>query len=557
MDETGMLTVQRRYGAGAAQAFRRAGVWGDDSLTEWLDRWAHKSPRRRAVTDGIHDIDYGTLQAQAYAVARWMMGAGVRPGDRIVIQLPNWAEFLPIYLGAARIGAVTVPIMMIYRNDEVLHIVGNSRAVLAVTTGTFRGFNHASMFRELRASAPGLANLMLVRESPQGGEASFENIISTTAAQAPLAQEYLGSHPGADQAHIILYSSGTESKAKGCVHTWNTLAFTARALAHEVFRMTPDDTMFMPSPVAHSTGVVIGLVTPVLAGSSIHLQDVWEPAEALRRIETYHCSITATATPFVTMALRAAASSSADLSSMRAWLCAGSPIPGSLAREFEHAFTNARLLPLYGCTEVLAATVCRLDDNIERISGSDGAAVSREVEIKLIDESGDEVKPGQPGEICYRGPGAILGYWADPERTAAAIDQDGWHHCGDLGVMDADGYLRITGRVKDIIIRGGQNISAREIEEHLTAHPGIREAAAVAYPDDQLGEKVCAYVVTEPGAQFTLESVREFLVAERRISVRKAPERLIIVDELPMTASGKVQKYILRDQLRQDRQEDI
>ncbi len=544
-------TVEGRYGPDGARVFRDARLWRDDSLTEWLDRWADQTPTRLAITDGVHAIDYGTLRAQAYAVAGWMRRAGIAPGDRVAVQLPNWAEFLVTYLGAARIGAVTVPIMTVYRHDEVSHILRSSRAVLAVTTGAFRGFDHASMFRDLRDVAPDVKDLLLVRESTRAGEVAFDDIVSGSAVAAPPPPETLGAHPGADAPHVVIYSSGTESKAKGCLHTWNTLAFTARALAHEVFEMTPADTMFMPSPVAHSTGIVIGLVTPILAGSSIHLQDVWEPSEALRRIETYGCSITATATPFVTMALQAAASSAADVSSMRAWLCAGAPIPRSLARDFEATFTNARLLPLYGCTEVLAATVCRLDDDLDKIANSDGAVLSYAVELKLVDQDGERVGAGQSGEICYRGPGAILGYWDDPGLTSAAIDEEGWHHCGDLGVMDEDGYLRVTGRVRDVIIRGGQNLSAGEIENHLTAHPKIHAAAAVSYPDERLGEKVCAYIVLEPGSDLTLESVRDFLVSERQISIRKAPERLIVLDELPMTASGKVQKYILRDWLRQ------
>jgi cyclohexanecarboxylate-CoA ligase/acyl-CoA synthetase len=559
MDASWVPTVADRYGAGAGAALRADGWWSDDSLSWWVDRWADTHPGRRAITDGVHDLDYASLRAWSYAVASWMRRAGVRAGDRVAVQLPNWAEFLVVYLAAARIGAVMVPIMAVYRHDEVAHIVRDSGAVLAVTTGVFRGFDHAAMFRELRATAPGLAELMVVRGSARQGETMFDEVVAGNAGGAGVYGDgslgELGAHAGADTPHVVIYSSGTESAAKGCLHTWNTLAFTARALAHEVFRMSPDDTMFMPSPVAHSTGVVIGLVTPLLAGSGIHLLDVWEPGEGLRRIQEYGCTITATATPFVTMALEAAkaAGSEFDLSSMRAWLCAGAPIPRSLAREFEATFTYARLLPLYGCTEVLAATVCRLDDPIERIAGSDGAVISTAVQLKLIDENGNVAPPGQPGEICYRGPGAILGYWADPERTAEAIDEQGWHHCGDLGVMDADGYLRVTGRVKDIIIRGGQNLSAREIEEHLVAHPDIREAAVVAYPDQRLGEKVCAFAVAENQAQPTLAQLRDFLRTERKIAIQKVPERLILTAELPMTASGKIQKFILREQLERQR----
>lgn len=543
-----MPTVAGRFGLEAGDVFRAEGWWHADSLTWWLDRWADERPGCRAISDGVHDLDYASLRERAYTLAAWMRENGVGPGDRVAVQLPNWAEFLIVYLAAARIGAIMVPIMAVYRHDEVGHILRDSGAVLAVTTGMFRGFDHAAMFRELCESTPQRVKLLLTRDSVPESEMTFEEIISGVTGGA--SPRDLGPHPGADDPHVVIYSSGTESKAKGCLHTWNTLAFTARALAHEVFRMTPDDTMFMPSPVAHSTGVVIGLVTPLLAGSAIHLLDVWEPGEALRRIDEFGCTITATATPFVTMALAAAkADPERNLASMRAWLCAGAPIPRSLAGDFEATFTRARLLPLYGCTEVLAATVCRLDDPIERIASSDGAVVSSAVELKLIDQNGQLLAPGQTGEICYRGPGAVLGYWGDPVRTAEAIDEDGWHHCGDLGVMDADGYLRVAGRVKDIIIRGGQNLSAREIEEHLLSHPNVREAAVVAYPDERLGEKACAFVVVQHQEQLTLAQLRDFLVSQRKIAVQKVPERLVLVPELPMTASGKVQKFVLRARL--------
>lgn len=547
MSDNWVPSVEGRYGEHAATQLRDSGAWHDDSVTQWLDHWAELEPGHPAISDGTKELDYGSLRSQSLKLAGWLQAQGVRRGDRVAIQLPNWSEFLVCYLAISRLGGVTVPIMTVYRKDEVHHILQNSGASVAITTGDFRGFDHAAMFRELRAEADvHVETLLLVRHAAtaEPDEETFENALAAgTSAD-------VDGHAPADDPHVVIYSSGTESTAKGCLHTWNTLAFTARALAHDVFRMTRDDTMFMPSPVAHSTGIVIGLVTPLLAGSSIHLQDVWEPAEALRRIERHRCTITATATPFVTMALQAAKSSTADLSSMRAWLCAGAPIPGSLAHEFEAVFVNARLLPLYGCTEILMATVCNLDDSVERIASSDGTAISEAVELSLVDETGSPVAAGQPGEILYRGPGAILGYWNDPERTRTVIDEDGWHHTGDLGVMSEDGYLRITGRVKDIIIRGGQNLSALEIESHLITHPGVREVAVVASPDDRLGEIVCAFVVPEGTEAPSVSDLRDYLTDVRGVAIQKSPERVVSVDELPMTASGKVQKYQLRDRLK-------
>ncbi|QJY48251.1 AMP-binding protein [Pseudonocardia broussonetiae] len=543
--DTRELTVQGRFG-NAVEEFRERGWWQDGSAGALLDRWAAERPDRRFVSDGTTELDYATLRGRAYRLGATLRAAGVGTGDRVAVQLPNWAEFAVSYLAIARIGAVMVPIMTVYRETEVAHVLRNSGAVAAVTTGEFRGFDHAAMFRSLRAGAPELATLVIARAPAQDGELAFDDACAGTEVPE------LGPQPDPDAPHLIVYTSGTESTAKGCVHTWNTLDFSGRGLARDVFHTTPDDVVFMPSPVAHATGLVVGLLVPLAVGAQTHLLDVWEPHEGLRRIAEYRCTATATATPFVRMALDAAKGEHPDVSSMRFWLCAGAPIPEALAREFGGVFTGGRLVPLYGASEVMAATCCHLEDSLERMSSSDGTPALDGVHIKIIGPDGDEAAPGEEGEICYRGPGAILGYWREPERSAAVIDGEGWHHMGDLGRADADGYVRVTGRLKDIIIRGGTNISAGEVEGHLAAHPSVAAVAVVAYPDERMGERAAAVVVPAAGAAPTLEELTAFLRTERRIAPHKLPERLVVVDALPMTATGKVQKFRLRELARQE-----
>ncbi|MDT7707240.1 MAG: hypothetical protein QOG20_2847 [Pseudonocardiales bacterium] len=544
MDTTWELTAEGRFGATSIQEFRARGWWQGGSAAALLDRWAEQHPQRRFVSDGTVELDYATVRDRAYRLGERLLDLGVRPGDRVAVQLPNWAEFAVSYLAVARIGAVMVPIMTVYRHTEVAHVLNNSGAVAAVTTGVFRSFDHTEMFRALRAECPELRSLLIARGDTQEGELSFDE---ACAGDTVPGAAVLGPHPDPDAPHLIVYTSGTESTAKGCVHTWNTLDFSGRGLAHDVFRMTPDDVMFMPSPVAHATGLVVGLLVPLAVGAQTHLLDVWEPSEGLRRIAEYGCTATATATPFVRMALDAARGEHPDVSSMRFWLCAGAPIPESLATEFAGLFVNGHLVPLYGASEVMAATCCHLGDSLERMSSSDGSPALDGVQITIIAPDGGEAGPGEEGEICYRGPGAILGYWREPERSAAVIDGEGRHHMGDLGRADADGYVRVTGRLKDIIIRGGTNISAGEVEGHLVTHPQVVAAAVVAYPDERLGERAAAIVVPADGARPTLEDLTSYLRTERRIAPHKLPERLVLVDALPMTATGKVQKFRLRD----------
>ncbi|MDT7745549.1 MAG: hypothetical protein QOE59_4627 [Actinomycetota bacterium] len=538
------LSAEGRYGVESVRRFREQGWWQDGSASALLDRWAEATPTRRFVSDGVVELDYGTVRERARGLGAALVRQGVAAGDRVAVQLPNWAEFVVSYLAIARIGAVMVPIMTVYRHTEVGHVLRNSGAVAAVTTGSFRGFDHAAMFRVLGQECPELRALVIARAEPADGELAFETACATETDDAEL-----GPHPDPDAPHVIVYTSGTESTAKGCVHTWNTLDFSGRGLAHDVFGTTPEDVMFMPSPVAHATGLVVGVLVPLAVGAETHLQDIWEPNEGLRRIAQYRCTATATATPFVRMALEAAAGTDHDVSSMRFWLCAGAPIPEALAAEFTAVFDGGVLNPLYGASEIMAATCCHRGDPIERRAGSDGTPALEGVQIGLLGPDGDPVATGDEGEICYWGPGAVLGYWRDPARTAATIDDEGWHHTGDLGRMDAEGYLRVSGRLKDIIIRGGTNISAAEVEGHVGAHPDVAQVAVVAYPDDRLGEKVCAVVVPVPGRQPGLADVTDFLRG-RAISLQKLPERLLLVDELPMTATGKVQKFLLREQVR-------
>lgn len=535
------LTVHDRFNEESIRTFRERGWWRDGSAAALLDRWAEETPTRRFVSDGTVELDFATLRRQAHGLGATLLRRGVRPGDRVAVQLPNWAEFAVAYFALAGIGAVMVPIMTVQRHNEVAHVLRNSGAVAAVTTGRFRSFDHAAMFRALRAECPALATLVVVRAQAEDGEVAFDD-----ACAAVPADGELGQHVDPDAPHVIVYTSGTESTAKGCVHTWNTVSYGGRGLASEVFHMTGDDVMFMPSPVAHATGFVVGFLVPLSVGAQTHLLDIWEPNEGLRRIEEYRCTTTASATPFVRMALDAAPAANRDLSSMRFWLCAGAPIPEALAREFTETFAGGLLMPLYGCSEVMSVACCHLGDSIERRASSDGTQALAGIRIKLLGPDGEEAPTGQEGEICYWGPGASLGYWRDPERTAATIDTEGWHHTGDLGRLDADGYLRVTGRLKDIIIRGGTNISAAEVEGHLIAHPDVTQVAVVAYPDERLGEKACAVVVPKPGTTPSLTELTEFLRAERKIAPHKLPERLVLVDELPMTATGKIQKFLLR-----------
>lgn len=547
----GGLSVLERYTPARIATFRENGWWTDDHLYTLFERQVEATPDKPFVSDTVLDLTFAEVRDRALRLAGALRERGVDFGDRVVVQLPNWTEFAIAYLGITRIGAVIVPTMPIYRHNEISYIVGISEAVVAITAGTFRNFDYAGMYGGVAGENPSLRTTLVARGEPGGGQESFESL---TADGAVPDAASLGEIPSADHGHLLVFTSGTESKPKGCFHTWNTFGFSARGLARDVFQATPDDVVFMPSPLGHATGLIIGVALPVVVGCGTHVQDVWEPNDAMDRIARYGATMSATATPFVRMAMDAYDASKHDVSSMRFWLCAGAPIPSTLVEQAREKWPNCSIIPLFGCSEILAGTSCRLSDPPEAVTTSDGREALDGVEIRIADaerRAGPTDAEGE-GELLYRGPGALLGYWKDPERTGEALDDEGWYHSSDLAKRTDRGYVRITGRIKDLIIRGGTNISALEVEDHILSHESVAQVACVGFPDERLGEKMCAFVVAAKDHSPTLEDLVSYLEDDRGIAPYKLPERLELVDELPATATGKVQKFALRQRLLQE-----
>jgi len=537
-------TVDQRYTPAQLADIRANGYWDDTSLAHYIDFYAAADPTRVAVTDGYTTLTRADLRAQAYRFALALRRLGVVKGDRVQVQLPNWNEFVVIWVALARIGAVLVPTMPVYRDDEVKFVLDDSGAKVSIVTERFRHFDYVEMMAGILPSTPAVEHLVIVRaSSPVGDNLSFEEMI---AGDTVPDSDELGPEPSADDLHLVVYTSGTESRPKGCQHTFGTLSYTARCLNDYVYVLTEDDVMFMPTPITHATGLTAGLVTSMMAGAAVHLFDVWEPNEGLRRIAEYQTTVSIAATPFLQMTLAALKKDpSHDLSSMRVWASAGAPIPEVLLREWRELLPGCAARPVYGSSEVMVCTAVREGDPEEKVVASDGRSFDGIV-LQIRDQAGAEVAVGEEGEITYTSPGLFLGYWNNAERTAATIGPDGFAHSGDLGRVDAEGYLRVTGRIKDLIIRGGLNISAREVEENAATHPEIAYVAAVSIPDDRLGEKVCAFLVATGERRLSIQELGDYLHFERHIAPQKWPERIIYIDELPSTATGKIKKFELR-----------
>ncbi len=560
LTKDGSMTSERnlgRYTAEQIDEFYASGQWTDENFTELLKERAAANPGKIFVTDGTYALTFAELYESSQRLALGLHRRGLRPGDRVAVQLPNWAAFVLTAAALSRIGVVMVPIMPIYRKDEVAHVVSDAAIRMAIAPAEFKGFDHVGMFEEIRRDASTLESIVAVR-APREARESFAQrgievlddlIVGEVTVDQVDAELGYRSHP--DDPFAIVYTSGTTSRPKGCLHTFNTYASGARAL-RAAFGYTEDDVQFGPSPITHTTGLVTSVLLPLLAGAATHIMAEWNPVQALAEIEKYGCTAAVTATTFLQTLLAAAEGrADANLSSLRMWTCAGSPIPAAVVEHAKAALPGTSVLSLYGRSENLSTTTCTVADDPKRAITSDGAALPG-AQVKVVGADGLEVPRGSEGDIAYRGPSHMIEYLNRPEDTAELFTPEGFSRSGDLGVMDADGYVRVTGRTKDIVIRGGMNISVREVEDKLADHPDLLALAVVGMPDERLGEKVCCYVVAKERHPVpTVETLRQYLV-DRGVAIQKTPERVIAVTELPMTATGKIQKHLLRKRIAEE-----
>ena len=535
------------YTAVEVRRFYAQGDWQDKVFYDILADHARVAPDRVFVTDGETSLTYGQLREQAVRLATGMAGLGIKRGDRVAVQMPNWPEFAVIAAAISRLGAVIVPIMPIFRLDEVRFALDHCSAVAIIGPQTFHNFDYRAMYAEIRVDRPDLQVVVLRPDDEAALDG--EQVFATMMAEGDVDEldAALGETASPDDSFLIVYTSGTTARPKGCHHTFNTIYASSINMIRRL-RVSEEDVFFNPSPITHSTGLVTGLLMPLIVGASSHFMPAWNPADGLRRIAEFKCTLTYTATTFLATLMQAYDPAQHDMSSMRYWVCAGAPIPGAVVSRAREMFAGVNVLSLYGRSENMTTTMCGPLDSAERSIASDGRGLEG-YQIAVVDRDGNEVARGQEGDIAYRGPSHMLEYYLDPEQTAELYTPGGLSKSGDLGYMDNDGYVRVSGRVKDIIIRGGLNISSREVEDLLIAHEAIKDVAVVAMPDGRLGEKCCAYIVLMPGApQLSLEDIAEHL-RSKQVAVQKFPERLEIIDALPMTAVGKVRKNVLRDDI--------
>lgn len=510
-----------------AEEYRRSGWWTGEGLAERFERIVAANPDRRAVVD-----DRGTILTReelwnlAGALARSLGAAGVGHGHPVLIYLPNIAQWQVSFLACLRLGAVpaTLPMTTDPQTLTYIYDLVGARAIIAPRVSRHRPTGEWAAHA---AAATGRAATVLTLD--EDGTDTWRHLLG--ADPAP------GLPGGIDQ---LMFTSSTTGMPKAVMHTADTLAAVNRAFASR-FGITEDTPIFMPSPLGHSVGSWHGSRLSLYTGATLVLQDAWDPVRGLEIVDAHRCAFTAAATPFLKDLVDADwPAGTPKLASITSFLCGGAPVPPSLLEQASEQAPHTFVTVLWGMTEG-AGTTCTPASTRDQLTHTAGRAVDG-LELTIVDPGDDGV-----GELAMRGPGVFVGYLGQEELYRSLLTEHGFFRTGDLARLDDDGYLRLAGRLKDIIIRGGVNISPMPIEDAIAAHPAVRRVAVIGQADERLGERICAVIVPMSTAP-TLDELNTWLI-DHGLSTRNLPEALVVVDDLPVTAAGKIRKVDLRRNL--------
>ncbi|GIK80913.1 MAG: cyclohexanecarboxylate-CoA ligase [Alphaproteobacteria bacterium] len=521
-----------------ARLYREAGHWRDETIPALVRQAAARSPDKVAVRDASGaSLSYRDLEGWSDRLAGFLGAQGVGKGDIVTVCLPNWWQTVVVFLAVMKIGGIVNPIPTTYGRADLAFVLGKCRSAALVIPGRFRNSDFTSVVTAAELAIPDHIPVIRVGDGQHDVGIPFERAVS---------HEPLSEQPAidADDPVAVLFTSGTESRAKGAVHTHNTILFGERALG-EALGIGSNDIAFMASPISHTTGFMHGFVMTLTTGGTLSLLDIFDGTNAAAQMREHRCTWTMGATPFLADVAAALDMANERLPDLRYYLCGGAPIPEALVRRA--ADIGLRVLSIYGSTESPPHTVVHPGDPARNAWETDGRPLAG-IEVRIVSDRGVPVAVGEIGEEWSRGPNTFLGYLGEPELTRKDLDEDGWYHSGDLARALPDGSIRITGRLKDIIVRGGQNISVREVEDYLAAHPAIASVAVVGVPHPRLGETVCAVVVTKPRCRVSLPDLTSFLLI-KGVARFKLPERLEVWPSLPATPSGKIQKFLIRKRL--------
>ncbi|OLO39053.1 hypothetical protein BTR23_10635 [Alkalihalophilus pseudofirmus] len=520
------------------------GYWRNENIFTYLMDAYLSNPKRTAVEDGFVSYTYEELYDKSVKLAFYLKKIGVEKGDVVSFQLPNWSESLIIHYAVAMIGAVCNPIIPIYRKKEVQYILNQSRTKVLIVPNTFRKFDYLQMVRELQDELNGLQKVVILdKYSDQPDlnekcEVFFEECVSHNLGLHSNVEPVTEKDP-----FLLMYTSGTTSNPKGAVHTHNTLIHENHSVI-SLYQLSENDNVFMPSPVTHIAGFINGLELPIMLQATLVLQDVWEPRAAVEKILAGNCTFLLGATPFLQGIYDVVKETNQEIP-LKYILCGGADVPPELVIN-SSKLLNCFVTRVYGSTEYPTFTLCGPTDTFDKTAYTDGRALEGSASL-ILDDNMEALPVNEVGELAVKGPEMFLGYLQSEFNEDSFYDE--YFLTGDLASIDEDGYIQIIGRKKDIIIRGGENISVKEVEELLYEHESVNQVAVVAMPDEKMGEKACAYIKLNKYTNLDLETMKDYLL-RKGVAIQKVPERLEIIEEMPMTTSGKIQKFVLREDIK-------
>ncbi len=529
------MAFETRLTPALSRRWRDAGLWTDDGFAAVLVRRVREMPDREALSDGRTRITYRQLSEGIDRVAARLCTLGIGEGDVVAIQMPNWFEFAFVFFALERLAAIAVTLGVDFRRRELEYMLRFADAKMLICCAEFRGFDHLALAEELRGILPSLSSIGVIRGSARPGIVSLDD----TIAQSGRPAGFTPAHQDADAVMRMAFTSGTTGNPKGVMHSHNTTLSAARILNGDM-GLNSSDTMFAWLPVCLNWGYLT-IVQSVLAGARVVLLERFQPRPALDIIESERVTYIPTAPASLTSILQEPDITRRDLSSLRIVVSGGASAPVETIRAWRR-ITPGFLLELLGMLETGYQTYTRPANDPERVAGSVGTPASH-MGLRLIDTDLHDVSPGEVGEICADGPSVHLGYHNNPAANSDSFLPGDWFRSGDLGMIDTDGNLRIVGRLKEVINRGGKKFFPREIEEILYAHPKVLYAAIIGIPDARLGERNCLCMVPKPGEPPALRELIDFLGDS--VATYKLPERLELFDQFPFTPSGKIQRHAL------------
>lgn len=522
---------------------RAAGLWSDQTMDVFLQRALDAHPHKTALvayrTDHKQPVrwTYAELADRVNRAALALHRMGVGLGDVVSVQLPNWSAFVVLILACGRIGAVVNPLMHIFRERELGYMLAFARSKVLVVPAVYRGHRFDTMAQGLVSQLPDLRHTVVVDGEGANG---FETLLQSGPA-VPGIHVPEGARPLApDDLAVLMFTSGTTGTPKGVMHTSNTLVACMNALSGRL-GLGGDDTYLASTPMGHMTGYVAVVLIGLRNGGTVVLQDLWEGRQGVEIMAREKVSYFAGSTPFLNDICEAVASGSPAPSHLTAFLCGGAPIPPVLVQR-AHNTMGIHVCSLWGMTEVLSGTLTEPLRAADKSAATDGRVLEG-MAIKVVDEQRRVLPVGRSGRLLVKGAQMFLGYFKQPEIPA--FDKEGWFDSGDMAYTDSEGYIRISGRTKDVLIRGGENVPVVEVEGVLSQHPAVLACAIVGYPDERLGERACAFVVLRPGAVLGLQDLQAHM-AQAQVAKQYWPERLEALAQLPATPSGKVQKFKLK-----------